>query len=265
MSDSAALYGLIEKAHAAPEWACFAEVPSATGWASKRRADAVAMCLWPSRGLVIRGFEIKVSRQDFKRESADPTKAEEIAAYCDEWWVVTPRGLIKDPAVELPPAWGLMVPTKAGDKLRTVRAATPTKAKEIGRPFMAAVLRKAHKAIQAQRDGWVRKEEIEDQISAAYERGQSSVDHGAAKRLQGVVDRYDEIFDKLKQATGLDLRLQWGKGDIDTVIERYRVGAAILGDRGSRIDETLRLLKKARDKANESMRAIANIKAGGVR
>ena len=45
--------------------------------------DAVIMSLWPSRGLELHGVEIKVSRADWKREAADPAKAEAIAAYCD--------------------------------------------------------------------------------------------------------------------------------------------------------------------------------------
>ena len=33
-----------------------------------RYADAIAMNLWPSRGLAVHGFEIKISRGDWQRE-----------------------------------------------------------------------------------------------------------------------------------------------------------------------------------------------------
>lgn len=86
----------IMAAHCLPEWACFAEVRNATGANAKRSADAVALNLWPSRGLTVRGFEIKVSKADLRNEIAQPDKAEAIATYCDEWWIVTPAGLSKD-------------------------------------------------------------------------------------------------------------------------------------------------------------------------
>lgn len=58
----------------AQEYALFFEVRSATGFPGRlRSADALAMSLWPSRGLELHGFEIKVSLQkvltDFERES----------------------------------------------------------------------------------------------------------------------------------------------------------------------------------------------------
>lgn len=48
----------------APEWAIMFEVGDGTGASQSRWADAVAMNLWPSRGLQIHGFEIKAHRSD---------------------------------------------------------------------------------------------------------------------------------------------------------------------------------------------------------
>ena len=47
--------------------------------------------VWPSRGLYLHGFEIKVHRNDWLRELKNPAKAEEIAGYCHFWWVVATR------------------------------------------------------------------------------------------------------------------------------------------------------------------------------
>lgn len=89
-----------------PEWAIMWEVGQGTGAAGGRYADAVMMSLWSSRGLELHGVEIKISRSDWKREAADPSKAEAIARFCDRWWVHTAPGVVDDLS-DLPPAWGL--------------------------------------------------------------------------------------------------------------------------------------------------------------
>lgn len=95
------------------------EVRNATGYAQKRRTgycDALVMGLWPSRGLEMWGIEIKVSRSDWLRELKAPEKCDEFFRYCHRWFVVAPANVVKPE--ELPPTWGLMVPTR--DTLRGV-------------------------------------------------------------------------------------------------------------------------------------------------
>src|SRR5512146_733222 len=138
------------------EWAFFEQVPSATGGRAGRTADAIAMNLWPSRGLEIHGFEVKVSRNDWLRELKAPQKAEEIATYCDRWWLVVAEAKIVQPG-ELPPTWGLLGPR--GDGLVAVIEAPKLTPKPIDRDFLAAILRKAG-------DGFVPASEVEARISA---------------------------------------------------------------------------------------------------
>ena len=89
------------------EWAVARNVPNAAGFDGTRRADAVAMALWPSRGLELNGYEIKVSRSDWRREiDGDAAKAEAVAKYCSRWWIVAPAGIV--PVGELPDGWGLL-------------------------------------------------------------------------------------------------------------------------------------------------------------
>jgi hypothetical protein len=57
------------------EYALMFEVADSTGANSHRRADAVAMNLWPSRGLYIEGIEVKVSRSDWRKELDTPSKS----------------------------------------------------------------------------------------------------------------------------------------------------------------------------------------------
>jgi hypothetical protein len=96
----------LAKRYKSQEWVFLRSVANATGSVA-RTADAMAFNLWPSRGLEIHGFEIKVSRGDFKKELDDPSKAEKIATYCDRWFIVAPDGIVK--LEELPPTWGLIV------------------------------------------------------------------------------------------------------------------------------------------------------------
>ena len=167
-----------------PEWAIMWEVGESTGGASGRYADAVMMSLWPSRGLELHGVEIKVSRSDWKREAADPRKAEAVGKYCDRWWIHTPPGIVQDLS-EVPPAWG--VREFDGAKWRTLREAEKNPNPEpVARGFLAALLRRAdgtmrgmmHKAIQEAQTAQYRA--VEDARSAI----QQSINDGVTKRME---------------------------------------------------------------------------------
>ena len=124
----------------APEWGLFFEVADGTGANQRRWADAVAINLWPSRGLEIHGFEVKVSRSDWMRELKNPEKSEPVQRYCDRWWIVAPEGVIRDG--ELPPTWG-QYEAKKGASLRQIMAAPKLEPKPVNREFVAAMLRRA--------------------------------------------------------------------------------------------------------------------------
>lgn len=134
---------LMRARYAAPEWALFFEVYGSTGWGANRRTDAVAISLYPSRGLLVHGFEFKVSRADWLRELKDPGKAEEVFGYCDHWWlVVGDRSIVK--ANELPQPWGLIAPR--GDGLAIITQAPSLKPEPLDRAFVAALARRANQA-----------------------------------------------------------------------------------------------------------------------
>lgn len=123
-----------------PAWAFLPEVRNGTGYQREpRTADAMAMSLWPSRGLELHGFEVKASRADWLGELKNPAKAEEIAAFCDRWWLVVGDKEIVKPA-ELPPTWGLMIPRGTG--LIAVTEAPKLDATPLDRLFVASLLRK---------------------------------------------------------------------------------------------------------------------------
>lgn len=87
---------------------------------STRRADAVHIGLWQSRGAGrIDVCELKVSRADFRRELDKPEKAEAWWPYSTTFSIVAPSVEVAPPD-ELPPGWGLMVPQARGRRFKVV-------------------------------------------------------------------------------------------------------------------------------------------------
>jgi len=101
-------------------WATLAEVEPPLMGTRARRYDAIAISLWRSMGCQIHGFEVKVSRSDWLREIADPTKADTLMQHCSHWWLVCPKEIITDLS-EVPETWGIMFLTDTG--LRIARKA----------------------------------------------------------------------------------------------------------------------------------------------
>ena len=94
-----------------PEWVYMEHVRDKTGWAN-RTIDALALHLWESRNNEVHAFEVKVSRSDFRRELADPSKAETWTAWCEHFWIVAPAGVLRPE--DMPKSWGLLVTSGTG-------------------------------------------------------------------------------------------------------------------------------------------------------
>ncbi len=134
---AATIRALLKQYLSANEW-CLAFEVTVRATTGERRADAVAMNLWPSRGNVLCGYEFKVSRSDWRSELKNPAKAEPVAQYCDHWFMVTPPNIIKPG--ELPETWGHLVVVDNG--LVVAKAAPKKPAIPVDRPFMAALFRR---------------------------------------------------------------------------------------------------------------------------
>ena len=189
-------------------YALFYEVQSATAYKGKQRADAVAMGLWPSRGLDMIGFEFKCSRSDWLRELKQPDKAEEIFQFCDRWYlVVSGGGIVHDG--ELPPTWGLLV--QEGNVLKERKEAPKLEAKPIEREFLASLLRSAQK----DRDKALAqpREEIYRQVmDETVKTHQEKLDHAAKAGRE----KYEALLANVRAfelATGVELDVRWGKRD----------------------------------------------------
>ncbi|MFY0539942.1 hypothetical protein [Nannocystis pusilla] len=105
--------------HPSPEWLLLDEVQNGTGGRSTRRFDAIAFNVWPSKGMVRVGYEIKVSRSDFTRELDAHDKRQALESHCHEVYFATAKGVCEPR--EVPEPWGLLV--EHGDGLKcAVRA-----------------------------------------------------------------------------------------------------------------------------------------------
>lgn len=174
----------------APEWALFFEVANATGSNGKTRADAVAMNLYPSRGLEVYGFEFKAHRSDWKKELSSP-KAEPVAKYCDKWFVVAAEGVILD-VNEVPAGWGYI--KAMNGQLRTIKEAPHRESTPIDRHFLASILRRSSENDQAVMDEFLRREreKIRKNVEDEYRQRRESENRNRSS-LQESVNKFQQI------------------------------------------------------------------------
>jgi len=118
------------------------EFRGGTGYDRAQTADAIAMHLWPSLGLELIGFELKVSRSDWLHEVKNPDKSEAIKQFCDKWYLVVSDLKVIKYADELPGDWGLMYVKKS--KINTIIKAPKLESKPIDRLFLASLMRRAN-------------------------------------------------------------------------------------------------------------------------
>lgn len=115
MTEAQILQILADKRFIPPEWAFIRHVNEGTGAQTGRTLDAVAMSLWPSRGLHLHGIEVKSQRSDWLRELKKPEKADGWWRACHCFWVAAPAGVVNE--AELPAGWGLLLVSAAGAKI----------------------------------------------------------------------------------------------------------------------------------------------------
>lgn len=109
---------ILQDKYRLPEWAFFAELRAGTGYTyhkgrnPEQRFDAWVLNCWPSKKFLSIAFEIKVSRGDFLGEIKQPKKRKQAILLSNEFYFVTPPGLVKKD--EIPEDCGWMEITKRG-------------------------------------------------------------------------------------------------------------------------------------------------------
>ena len=118
MTEAQILQILADKRFTAPEWALIRHVNEGTGAQTGRTLDAVAMGLWPSRGLHLHGIEVKSSRSDWLRELKKPAKADGWWSACHCFWVAAPANVVQE--ADLPAGWGHLLVSANAVKIATL-------------------------------------------------------------------------------------------------------------------------------------------------
>ena len=183
-----------------PDWYLGFEVGDGCGSEVTRHADAIAICPYPSRGYEALGFEIKVSKQDLKREIEQPAKAEALAKYCNYWFLVVPKGLTDD--IQIPEPWGII--EYIDGKLRQKKKAVFSK-KAIDIGFCCAFVRSTRRADTAK--DIMREREREKII-------RENIDMKIRNDLWDY-EKLKERLENIKKRTGIDLTNKWYLDEYD--------------------------------------------------
>lgn len=178
------------KKYQEPEWYLGFEVGNSCGSETKRHADAIAICAYPSRGFKAIGFEVKVSKSDLKHELDNPRKCEEMYQYVNEWYLVVPKGLADN--ADIPKPWGIIEYNDG--KLRQKRKAQYHEAK-LTTGFMLAFIRGRQRVDSMNR-------------AVEYNKIDKDIKNNMNWEAQETVRQLKEIrtdIDEIKKATGINI------------------------------------------------------------
>lgn len=235
------LLELLRGRYGGKEWVLVEKARDAAGFGASRTIDAIAFNVWPSRGLVLVGFELKVSRSDWLRELKAPEKAEVGHSLTDSWYVVAPREVVK--IEELPKGWGLL--EASAKRLTETRAAEQ-------KPYTETVDRNLMAAMFKNMDGWysetfrnvVPREEVE---RLAKERADDRI-----KSAREETQRLRERIERFEKQSGLSVE-SWEAGRVGNAVRTL-----LNGGRDRAVEEIQRtaeaherLAKAARQGADE--------------
>lgn len=224
----------LEKKYAPPHYAFLSQVRNGTGFQRRtvRTADGIAMSLWPSRGIHLNGFEIKVSRSDFNHEIANPEKAEDIAQHCHYWWVVAPNTKVA-PRELVPGGWGLLVLDETGEKLVVEKEAQlNTQAVAPDFLLLAAILRNAS-------DSMVPKATLVEHREAVMADLRKAAADDLKSQTERLGKKYAEYVEKERKLR--EVFDDYNNWDTDGFLARYKL-AKRLKDGSRQLTANLRLL-----------------------
>lgn len=204
--------------HAAPAWAFFPEFRESTGH-DVRTLDALAVALYPSLGLEVHGFEVKVARADLARELKDLSKSDAVARFCNRFWLVVPDADVLGPLeAEVPATWGIYV--AHGDALRARRKAEklPGIAAAHVRGFVASLARRVGNEEAVPKKDFDRL--VDERVKAKVEEDRRFYEQQAGWRLrdaQRELAAAEETLKKFRDAVGHHIS-SWNAEDIGAAV-----------------------------------------------
>jgi hypothetical protein len=236
------------------------QVRSTTGFSRRkvRTADALAVSLWPSRGISVSGFEFKDSRTDWLKELAEPQKAEEIGRFCSEWWLV-----VSDPKIvaagELPAPWGMIYATEG--KCKTLAKVTKRSCQEPTWEFVAAVMRAAKDHVTPEAEIATRVQAAEKKVRERYAADVQAAVSREQMRSSRDLAALKEVVAEFEAASGIKLGTTWESRNGKKVGEAVKF--VMDGGLDGRIDRVMSLERQVRQVADE-LQAVIGEKIGAA-
>lgn len=254
------LWDLLERRYETSQgWLLFYEVANATGYKGNGFADALAMSVWPSRGIQLLGFEVKRSRSDLLKELRDEQKASKFIKHCHQWWLVVSDVKITE-GVEVPPNWGILAPRN--QVLYQIRPAKELEPEPWKPEFIAAMMRRCHEAYM-QKDQQAMRAAVEERAKAMAAVKKDAVrasDYTAAKRD---AEHYKSLYEKtleriqlFEERSGIPVN-NWQASNIGELVKA-------LQDTGvrERLKHQLSIARDSAERISKSMNgAIKNLEA----
>lgn len=200
----------LSKRFPSPAFALLTQVRNGTGFARKstRTADAVAMSLWPSRGVYLTGIEIKVTLGDWRKELAEPEKSESIQRFCRHWYVAAPKGVV--PAGEVPPKWGLLEIDGRGT--RETKSAPALDAQPPDWLMVASIVRNAASSMVTQAELARRLDDVEKCDAETHAKAKE------ARRLERELEDMRLSIQRFEESSGVKIR-QWDEPRIGRAVK----------------------------------------------
>jgi len=226
------LFQALRPLYPALEFALLPQAANGTGGRASRHCDALALGLWPSRGMYLTGFEIKSYRGDWIRELRNPEKAEDVAKFCNYWYIVAGGAFVKSD--ELPPTWGLLTWDEKKSRLVKTKAAPFRKVPRPDFPFIAGILRKAQEVVTP-----------DAALAAAKAEGYKAGREMRQSENQGIKRELDELkkaIAEFQKASGVEID-QWYARNIGEAVRQVLAGD-VMRERQRLYDIAERIIKE---------------------
>lgn len=223
-----------------------------------RRADALYVSFFRSRGKMLVGHEIKVSRADWLHELDQPAKAEAWEPNCHAWYVVAPSTQIVRPE-ELPEGWGLLIPGPSRTRMTVAVKAAVHEDRNPSWEATHALLQKMDtqrmRAIEADRE-----KTREQAYADLQERAETLAAHRVGDAaLQSEHDYLHQQLTDLQQILGLKIK-RHGWADDDVTVEEIRTSfaswVAVDKDVQRAIGQRFNHLRQAQERIAEAVTAV---------
>jgi len=138
---------ILKERHQLPRWICVTELPTTTGYPPAARfrplealrvIDVFAMALWPSLHYERIAYEIKINRNDWLKELADPKKRVKAMSLSHRFYFVLAPNIYKEDSID--DNCGILEVRK--EHIKVIHRAARRKIGEMSQDFVASLARR---------------------------------------------------------------------------------------------------------------------------